>query len=96
MVQITDLLRSEGDRLYRLLWRLTQREDVAEDLLQELTLKLAESDGFGVSDQPYAYARAAAVNLACDWRRRKRAEPASLDGEVSRPERTGMERMVQQ
>ena len=63
-------METDGRRLHRLLVRLTLRGDVAEDLLQDLTLRLADSDGFAGAEYPYAYARMTAVNLAMDWRRR--------------------------
>ncbi len=63
-------MEADGPRLHGLLVRLTLRGDVAEDLLQDLTVRLAESDGFAKAEYPYAYARRTAVNLAMDWRRR--------------------------
>jgi RNA polymerase sigma-70 factor (ECF subfamily) len=65
------LLDEQGPRLYRLLTRLTLRHDVAEDLLQELFLKLRAAPGFLHADRPAAYACSAAVRLAFDWRRRQ-------------------------
>lgn len=73
------LLNAHGDRLFRLLVRLTLRQDVAEDLLQDLVLRLAGSPGFAAAGNPYAYARKAALHLAFNWirsRRRRREEPA--------------------
>lgn len=64
------LLETDGRRLHALLVRLTLRHDAAEDLLQDLTVRLAESDSFAAAAYPYAFARTAAVNLALDWRRR--------------------------
>ena len=65
--RVISLLNSHGERLYRLLVRMTLCEEVAEDLLQDLAVKLSAADGFVVADQPYAYARRAAVNLAFSW-----------------------------
>ncbi len=77
------MLKSDGERLYRLLLRLTLREDVAEDLLQDLVVKLSQASGFAAAENPYAYARRTAVNLAFSWirgRRRGREEAfESLD-----------------
>jgi RNA polymerase sigma factor (sigma-70 family) len=56
--------------LYALLLRLTLRADVADDLLQELVVRLSRSDGFRRADDPLRYARRAAIHLAFDWRRR--------------------------
>jgi DNA-directed RNA polymerase specialized sigma24 family protein len=64
---VAALLNCHGERLYRLLVRLTLREDVAEDLLQDLAVKLSQASGFAAAENPYAYARRAAVNLAFSW-----------------------------
>ncbi len=66
--------------MFALLWRLTSRVDVAEDLLQELTVKLAASDTFAKADLPLAFARRSATNLALDWRRARVRREALLDG----------------
>jgi RNA polymerase sigma factor (sigma-70 family) len=63
------LLETAGPRLHALLWRLTLRLDIAEDLMQELFINLDRSPGFIAADDPLAYARRAAVNLALNWRR---------------------------
>ena len=74
------LLDEHGRGLFALLWRLTSRTDVADDLLQELTVKLASSDTFAAADLPLAFARRAATNLALDWRRARVRREALLDG----------------
>lgn len=76
------LLNEHGERLYRLLLRLTLREDAAEDLLQDLVVKLSQADSFATADNPYAYARRAAVNLAFSWIRRRRRDRERNVGEV--------------
>jgi RNA polymerase sigma-70 factor (ECF subfamily) len=77
--RLLKLVDAEGPRLYRLLARLTLREDVADDLLQELVVRLSQADGFQRADDAFAYARRAAIHLAFDWRRggkrRRRTEP---------------------
>ncbi len=71
------LLETAGTRLHGLLVRLTLREDVAEDLMQDLFLKLSQAKGFQRADDPIAYAHRAAIHLAFDWRRsRARNRPA--------------------
>jgi RNA polymerase sigma-70 factor (ECF subfamily) len=45
------------------------REEVADDLLQELVVRLSQSDGFQRADDCFAYALRAAIHLAFDWRR---------------------------
>ena len=72
---MTGLLEADGVRLHALLYRLTLRADVADDLLQDLAVRLASSDGFASAGAPYAFARTAAVRLAADWHRRRRARP---------------------
>jgi RNA polymerase sigma-70 factor (ECF subfamily) len=73
--ELLDFLDVSGPYLLRLLYRVTLREDVAEDLLQELFLKLQASDGFRTAANRLAYARGAALNLAFDWRREQRRCP---------------------
>lgn len=68
------MLNCSGERLYRLLVRLTLREDVAEDLLQDLVVRLSRARGFAAAENPHAYARKAAVNLAFSWIRSRRHE----------------------
>jgi RNA polymerase sigma factor (sigma-70 family) len=65
------LLETHGKQLFALLFRLTLRNDVAEDLLQDLFCKLAASDGFRRAENRLAYAHRMATNLALDWRRRR-------------------------
>jgi len=86
--ELLELLDKSGANLYALLTRLTLREDVAEELMQELFIKLSHSRGRARVANWDAYARRAAINLAFDWRRsRKRValrleqvrEPASND-----------------
>ena len=86
---LLELLDKSGESLYALLTRLTLREDVAEELMQELFLKLSNSGHFDKASNRDAYVRRAAINLAFDWRRKQRQnllrldqvrEPASNDG----------------
>ncbi|MFC1781757.1 RNA polymerase sigma factor [Planctomycetota bacterium] len=68
--ELLDLLDSSGAWLYTLLTRLILREDAAEELMQELFIKLTNSRGFVKSENKGAYARRVAINLAFDWRRK--------------------------
>jgi RNA polymerase sigma factor (sigma-70 family) len=70
--RLLSLLISDGPRLHRLLARLTLRADAADDLLQDLFLKLRSSAGFRDAIDPAAFAVRAAVNIAFDWRRQMR------------------------
>ena len=72
--KILDLLDTEGPHLHRLLTRLTCREDVTGDLLQELVIRLCQSRGLEKAKDPFAYAYRAAANLAFEWRRRQRVD----------------------
>jgi len=70
--ELLELLDKSGASLYTLLTRLTLREETAEELMQELFIKLSNSRGFEKSTNRDAYARKAAINLAFDWRRKFR------------------------
>ena len=54
-----------------LLTRLTLREDVAEELMQELFIKLSTAPNRSRIDCWEAYACRTAIHLAFDWRRRR-------------------------
>lgn len=69
------LLDSAGPALHALLTRLTLRTDAAEDLMQELSLRLLRARGFIAAADPAAYAYRAAMRLAFDWRRARRRRP---------------------
>jgi len=76
--KMLDLLETNGARLHALLTRLTLREDVAEDLMQELFMNLSQSNAFGRAGDPVAYAYRAAAHLAFRWRRRQRSVPEAF------------------
>jgi RNA polymerase sigma-70 factor (ECF subfamily) len=82
--ELLELLDKSGADLYALLTRLTLREDVAEELMQELFIKLNNSRGIGKVANWNAYARRSAINLAFDWRRTKRHKVLAL-GQVAEP-----------
>jgi RNA polymerase sigma factor (sigma-70 family) len=69
--ELLKLLETSGAKLHALLARLTLREDVAEELMQDLFLKLNGAKDRGGVECWYAYARRTAINLAFDWRRRQ-------------------------
>ena len=71
--KILQLLDTSGERLHRLLGRLTRCEDVVGDLLQELFIRLWNSKAFDNADDSFAYAYRAAINLAFEWRRKQKA-----------------------
>jgi RNA polymerase sigma factor (sigma-70 family) len=73
---VLSILQTHGGQLHALLTRLTLRAGVAEDLLQDLFLKLQNAPGFARAANRRAYAFRAAVHLAFDWRRaRRQTEP---------------------
>lgn len=94
------LLDEYGVRLHVLLARMTLRHDVADELLQELFLKLQGGSGLSEAKQPEQYLFRSAINLAFDWRRRERrsagnvplagnetnSEPSLLDQAIRREE----------
>jgi RNA polymerase sigma-70 factor (ECF subfamily) len=77
--KLLELLETSGRRLHALLYRLTLRADVAEELLQELMLRLLRSSGFERSESAEGYAVRVAVNLAFDWRRQRQRRPIDSD-----------------
>ncbi len=77
--KILQLLDMSGERLHRLLGRLTRREDVVGDLLQELFIRLWNSKAFDKAEDPFAYTYRAAINLAFEWRRRQKASCQFLE-----------------
>jgi len=69
--ELLALLDKSGAELFALLTRLTLRQDIAEELMQELFIKLSRSRGPNTIANWDAYARKAAINLAFDWRRNR-------------------------
>ena len=87
--ELLDLLETSGAKLHALLARLTLREDVAEELMQDLFLKLHGARDQGGIECWYAYARRTAINLAFDWRRRQATRRVgSLDALAERASET--------
>ena len=82
--ELLELLDKSGADLFALLTRLTLREDVAEELMQELFIKLNNSRGIGKVANWNAYAHRAAINLAFDWRRSQKQTVLTL-GQVAEP-----------
>ncbi len=76
---LLEFLDKSGASLYALLTRLTLRQDVAEELMQELFIKLSNSGRFDKAGNRDAYIRRAAINLAFDWRRRQKQNLLRLD-----------------
>jgi len=96
--ELLELLETSGPRLMALLTRLTLREDVAEELMQDLFLKLSGTRNLTEVDCLYAYARRTAINLAFSWRRRQAVRRSrSLDEipECASDNHTPLSRLVQ-
>jgi RNA polymerase sigma factor (sigma-70 family) len=66
------ILEEHGPAAHALLLRLTLRRDVADDLLHDLFTKLAHR--IGRIENPRAYLQRAAINVAMDWRRRRKKQ----------------------
>jgi RNA polymerase sigma-70 factor (ECF subfamily) len=97
LTNLLDLLRRHGPRLLSLLTRLTLHSDVAEDLLQELFLKLRDSVAFATARDADAYVTQVAVHLAFDWRRREKRRSAinTVEAEPPMPEASPLVGLVQ-
>jgi RNA polymerase sigma-70 factor (ECF subfamily) len=72
------LLDENGSRIYAVLFRLTLRYDVADDLMQELFLRISRT-GIERARDPAAYAVRTAANLALDWRRTETRRRENVD-----------------
>jgi len=97
--ELLEYLDKSGAELFALLTRLTLRQDVAEELMQELFIKLSRSSGPAPASADAsrgggpnhkagtwdAYARKAAINLAFDWRRRRKRAALHQLEEVPEP-----------
>lgn len=82
---ILNLLAADGAKLHAMLYRLTLRADAADDLLQELFLRLRESIGFQAARDPRAYAFRSAIHLASRWRRMRARQATLSDASVDEP-----------
>jgi RNA polymerase sigma factor (sigma-70 family) len=91
---LLSILEKHGAELHALLTRLTMRPGVAEDLLQELFLKLRNAEGFGRATNRKAYVFQAAVHLAFDWRRTER-QTRPLRTEPLDPGGSALDRIVE-
>jgi RNA polymerase sigma factor (sigma-70 family) len=85
--RVLDVLDAIGPQIANLLARLTLRKDVAQDLMQELFLKVHRSEGFAAASNPQGYAYRAAVRLGLDWRRSRKARPDPVALKVDPPAR---------
>ena len=77
--QILELFEQQGREIFAILTRLVLREAVAEELMQELFIKLSSYKGLDKVGNLAAYARKVAINLAFDWRSRQKLSLMGLD-----------------
>lgn len=84
---LLELLETAGPRLHTFLTRLTLSEHAAEDLLQDLFIRLGKSDGFFAASDRNAFAFRVAINLAFDWRRTRQRRGATLALDPESPAR---------
>ncbi len=80
--ELLEFLNRLGVYLYTLLARLTLCQDIAEDLMQELFIKLDNSSSFKKAkkaEDKKAFARRVAINLAFDWWQKQKRESRLLD-----------------
>lgn len=94
---LLDVLDTAGPRLHVLLVRLTLSEHAAEDLLQDLFVRLAASGGFLAAADRTAFAFRTAINLAFDWRRarKRRGAPLALDPESPAEDSSPLARLIE-
>ena len=84
--ELLDLLETVGPRVHVLLTKLTGRVDAAEDLLQELFLKLSRSNGFKTASNQEAYLLRSAIHIAFDWRQQNRKLVSLEDSRIEIPQ----------
>lgn len=75
--QLLELLDRSGAKLHALLTKLTLRQDIAEELMQELFIKLSTASDKISNLNAYAYR--AAINLAFDYRRKNKQIPVPIE-----------------
>lgn len=94
--RLLTLLESSGAGLHRLLTRLTLREHIAEELMQELFIKLSNYRDLGKVKNLQTFARTTAINLAFDWRRSQKLATTAIHESPEQPARskTPLERLV--
>ena len=74
--KILKVLDEDGSQIYGMLYHLVLNEKVAEELFQDLFLKLSEYKHIDNIIDLNAYAKKIAINLAFDWRKKNKAAVA--------------------
>jgi RNA polymerase sigma-70 factor (ECF subfamily) len=72
---LVDLIDLHGRRLHALFAKLTASRDAADELLQDLFVRLLRTSRIADAPNREAYLFRAAINLAFDWRRQNRRAP---------------------
>jgi RNA polymerase sigma-70 factor, ECF subfamily len=78
-----ELVRRHNERFYRLAYRYVQHKETAEDIVQEVFLKLWEDPGRWQPERKSKFTTwfyRIVVNLCLDWQKKKR--PVELDEEA--------------
>lgn len=94
--KVLELLDTSGVHLHALLGRLTLDGHAPGDLMQELFIRLSGSNGFDRAKNPFSYAYKVAINLAFEWRRKRKIKYQPLEEDCLPPD-TGpstLERMI--
>jgi len=82
--KLLEFLEESGAYLHTLLMRLTLPEDISEELMQELFIKLSCLRDLDGITSLRAYAQRTAINLAFDWRRKNRQNAVKIT-EIDKP-----------
>ena len=94
--KVLELLDTSGVHLHALLGRLTLDGHATGDLMQDLFIRLSNSSGFDRAKNPFSYAYRAAINLAFEWRRKRKIKYQPLEEDCLPPdtEPSALERMI--
>ena len=84
--ELLALLEQSGHRVHRLLYKLTSKADVAEELMQELFLRMLRSQAFRNAANQEAYLMRSAIHLAFDWRKSCQKDSAFTSRDVDVPQ----------
>ncbi len=95
--KLVALLDACGGRLHALLAKLTANRDAADELLQDLFLRILRTTRVAETPNPEAYLFRAAINLAFDWRKRahRSLDFALLEDDVAIDNVAPLDRLVQ-
>jgi len=94
--KVLELLDTSGAHLHALLGRLTLDGHATGDLMQELFIRLSGSNGFDRAKNPFSYAYKVAINLAFEWRRKRKIKYQPLEEDCLPADREplALERMI--